>query len=265
MGWWGKLIGGTCGFVLGGPLGAILGAALGHSFDSGLSIPRGSDLGADRQERIQTAFFTATFSVMGHVAKADGRVSEDEIQLARAVMTQMQLTEAQRQAAMRLFNEGKEPGFPLSEALDQLKRELHRRHTLTQMFLEIQLHAAYADGVLHPVEKQLLQHMFAHLGFTRHEFEHLETLVRDQRLFGEPAATGGMTAKDVLREAYAVLGVPHTAGDADIKKAYRRLMNQHHPDKLVAKGLPEEMMKLAADKTHEIRNAYETIRKARRS
>ena len=265
MGWWGKLIGGTFGFMLGGPLGAILGAAVGHSFDSGVSALRESDHGADRQERIQTAFFTATFSVMGHVAKADGRVSEDEIELARAVMAQMQLTGAQRQAAIRLFDEGKKPDFPLPEVLDQLRRELHRRHTLVQMFLEIQLHAAYADGVLHPVEKQLLQRMFAELGFTRYEFDHLETLVRDQRLFGESAATGGMTAKDMLHEAYAVLGMPDTASDAEIKKAYRRLMNQHHPDKLVAKGLPEEMMKLAADKTHEIKNAYETIRKARQS
>ena len=122
MAWWGKLIGGAFGFMLGGPLGAILGAALGHNFDRGLSdveaLPGGSD--PDRQERTQTAFFTATFSVMGHVAKSDGRVSDDEIRLASNIMEQMGLTSDQKRLAQRLFNEGKAPDFPLADVLEQI-------------------------------------------------------------------------------------------------------------------------------------------------
>ena len=144
MSWWGKIIGGTFGFMAGGPLGALLGAALGHQFDSGLkqfdALPPGET------ERTQTAFFAASFSVMGHVAKADGHVSRDEIELARQVMSQMQLNEQQRRLAINLFNEGKAADFPLDAVLAQLRQECHRRATLLQMFLEIQLHAAYADG-----------------------------------------------------------------------------------------------------------------------
>ena len=129
MSWWGKLVGGTFGFMLGGPLGALLGAALGHNFDKGLGgVSQGFSPGD--QERVQTAFFTATFAVMGRVAKADGVVSVEEIRLAEAVMTQMDLHGDKRQAARQLFNEGKKDDFPLQDVLDQFRRECHSRRTL---------------------------------------------------------------------------------------------------------------------------------------
>jgi DnaJ like chaperone protein len=265
MSWWGKLLGGTFGFMLGGPLGALLGASIGHSFDTGLKQAARPGLGTGSRERVQTAFFTATFSVMGHIAKADGRVSQDEIGLARAVMGQMQLTSDQQRAAMELFNQGKQADFPLQEIIEQFRQECHRRHTLMQMFLEIQLHAAYADGTFHPAEKQILQNITSRLGFTVSEFNHIEAMVRAQHAF-DSAGSKGTAAKsssELLGEAYAVLGVNQNSGNPEIKKAYRRLMNQHHPDKLVAKGLPPEMMKLATDKTHEIKSAYETVKSAR--
>ena len=146
MAWWGELIGGTVGFMLGGPLGALLGSSVGHQFDA-----RGRQKGSGKflpgnQERTQAAFFTATFSVMGHLAKADGRVSAQEIQAASAVMSQMQLTPSQREAAIDLFEQGKEPDFPLDDILKQFRTECHRRMTLLRMFLEIQVQAALADG-----------------------------------------------------------------------------------------------------------------------
>ena len=267
MSWWGKLLGGTFGYMLGGPLGALLGAALGHQFDRGLQYSQFADaFGASgNRERIQTAFFTSLFSVMGHVAKADGRVSEDEIAMARSVMQQMALTEQQVAVAIDLFNQGKQADFDLDKVLEQFRQECHRRRTLLQMFLEILIHAAYADGMMHPKEQSLLLQISARLGFSAQEFQQLDAIVRGQRTFhgaggGYEAAAAG---KDVLQEAYAVLGVTEQASDTEIKKAYRRLMNQHHPDKLVAKGLPEEMIKIATEKTQEIKAAYDVIRKAR--
>ncbi len=270
MSWWGKLIGGAFGYLLGGPLGALLGAALGHSFDKGLgniAIGRGAWDEPD-VERIQAAFFTATFSVMGHIAKADGRVSEHEIELARAVMAHMQLDEQQRRAAINLFNEGKRDDFPLDEALQQFRRECHRRSTLLQMFLEIQLQAAYADGDLHEAERRILLRICDALGVSRHQFAQLEAMFRAARHFA-----GGGTgyrevprrepSRDQLQEAYAVLGVSASASDDEVKRAYKRLMNQHHPDKLVAKGLPEEMVRLATEKSQEIRAAYDLVRQQR--
>jgi DnaJ like chaperone protein len=244
-------------------LGALLGAALGHRFDKGygrLQQEPPPGFAPGEQERVQTAFFVATFSVMGHLAKADGRVSEDEIRLARQIMDQMSLDAEKREAGIRLFREGKAPGFPLEEVVDQFRRECHRRRNLLQMFLEIQLQAAYADGVVHPRERELLLWLATRLGFSRGEFAHLEALVRDGAHFAGEAAPRGRGA---LVEAYEILGVSAEASDEEVKRAYRRLMNQHHPDKLVAKGLPEEMMKLANEKVREIRNAYDLIRKRR--
>jgi len=132
--WWGKLAGGAFGFMLGGPLGALLGAVLGHNLDKGLrGLEQDEGIAPGDQERVQTAFFTATFSIMGHLAKADGRVSKDEIALARTVMERMDLDADMRRAAIELFDQGKRAHFPLDDVLEQFRRECHRRSTLIQM------------------------------------------------------------------------------------------------------------------------------------
>lgn len=269
MSWLGKILGGTFGFFMGGPLGAVLGAALGHQFDKGVEgidrLHEGSFNPGD-QPRVQTAFFTATFSVMGHIAKADGHVSPKEIEMAKAVMEKMELTPKLRKTAVNLFNEGKKASFPLDAALEQFRKECHRRSTLIQMFVEIQLQAAYADGNLDTTEETLLLHICDQLGFSRYEFQRLKTLVEAQERFSSSWKKSHPRSQGpTISDAYRSLGVEKTASDAAIKKAYRRLMSQHHPDKLVSKGLPEEMMKIATEKTKEIQKAYETIRQSRKS
>lgn len=269
MAWWGKFLGGAFGYLLGGPLGALLGVALGHRLDQGVEglgeAP--ADWAPGAQERVQAAFFTATFSIMGHLAKADGRVDPDEIRLAEAVMQRMQLNAELRRAARQLFREGKAPGFDPDAVLDQLRAECGRRRNLLRMFLEIQVQAAYADGRLHEAEARILRHVAARLGIPPQELAQIEALVRAARHFAGAGAAGAGAeappARDRLAEAYAVLGVAPEASDAEVKRAYRRLMNRHHPDKLVARGLPEEMVRMATEKTQEIKAAYETIRRAR--
>lgn len=259
MGWWGKLIGGAFGFMLGGPLGALLGGAFGHQFDRGLGkLDRDAGFRVGDRERTQTAFFAATFSVMGYIAKADGQVSEDEIAMVEHVMAEMQLTPEQRNAAIRLFSEGKGKDFQLQAVVEQFRRECHRRSTLLRMFLELQIQAAFADGRLDPVERRALRDIANHLGFPRSEFEQLLRLVEGMR-----RAASARPAAQTAADAYRVLGVSKDANGAEIKRAYRRLMNRHHPDKLVAKGLPEEMIKLATEKTQKIRQAYEHVRELR--
>ena len=260
MSWWGKALGGAFGFMIGGPLGALMGIAFGHSFDRGLGKLEGDDWGDDH-ERVQAAFFTATFSVMGYIAKADGRVTADEIRLAEAVMSRLGLDAQMRDSAKKLFNEGKSDDFPIDEVMQQFRRETHRRTTLIQMFLEIQLQAAYADGVMHPAEKRALRGICEHLGIPVAQLDRLEEMLRAG--FGR-AGYDAAAAETSLQDAYRLLGVDESVSDTELKKIYRRLMSQHHPDKLVSKGLPEQMIKDATEKTQQIKSAYELIKESRR-
>ncbi len=276
MSWWGKLLGGTFGFALGGPLGALIGAALGHNFDRGMSQfaqEQSSDSYRGDSERIQLAFFTATFSVMGHVAKADGNVSRNEIKHAEAVMSQMQLNSDMRRAAINLFNEGKKPEFDLEAVIAQFKKEAGRKINLYRMFLEIQIQAAYADGAMHRRERTVLLRVSSLLGFPEFVFRQLESLVKASMGIGgarQQYDGGRSRARDrhtnarlTLTEAYTILGVAASSSAADVKRAYRRLISQHHPDKLVAKGLPEQMIKLANEKTAQVSKAYDVIKEAK--
>jgi len=259
MSWWGKIIGGSFGFMLGGPLGALFGAAIGHNLDRGMGQLDQGGFAPGGQERVQSVFFTATFSVMGYIAKVDGQVSKDEINIANELMRQLNLSPEMMATARRLFSEGKNPAFPLDDVLKQFRKECHRRETLMRMFLEMQIHAAFADGVLHPAEEKALQHICDMLGFSQHEFDHLVDMIKAHN---EGTAAGSSSGVSQAT-AYKVLDVDTSASDAEVKKAYRRLMNQHHPDKLVAKGLPDEMMDVAKEKSQEIRAAYDVIKKAR--
>ncbi len=263
MSWWGKLAGGALGFLMGGPLGAAMGAALGHRFDQGFDRHAGGQ-GWQQIEQVQGAFFTATFTVMGCLAKADGKVSPQEIEMAEQVMREMDLAPEQREAAVSLFNAGKEPGFDWQGTVAQFAHLCRGRIDLLRLFIEIQVHAMYADGALHPEEQQLLRRIADQvLGLPRHEFEAIERRVRAARGFHAGASSGRSDAAAGL-DPYAVLGLQRSASDDDVKRTYRKLMNQHHPDKLIAKGLPEEMIRTATGRTQEIKAAYETIRKTRR-
>lgn len=269
MGWMGKLLGGIFGYMLGGPIGALFGAFAGHFVDKGLNAARleGPELDADQRELIQSAFFTATFSVMGHVAKADGQVTRDEIEIAEALMQQMGLDAGQRKSAMALFQQGKSADFDLEGALDQFRQQLGRQRNLLRIFIEVQVQIALSDGVMHAAEETILLRVCKQLGIRQAEYRAIVYLVKasghfagEQRQGSRPtAATSAATIKD----AYELLGVEKSASDSEVKKAYRRLLSRHHPDKLVSKGLPEEMMKVAADKTFQIKQAYEMVKKSR--
>ena len=276
MSWLGKILGGAVGFALGGPLGALVGVALGHNFDRSARAQRGrtdpgfldaDDAGdfldapdhLDPRERTQTAFFTATFSVMGHLAKADGLVTRDEIQLASRVMDEMRLSDAHRRLARRLFREGCAADFPLGEVLDQLRRECRYSGHLITMFVEILLHAAFADGALHAQERALLESICTRLRLPAGELDRLEAMVRAEHHARSGKPSDALSPAD----AYAILGVDETCPDAELRRAYRRMMNRHHPDKLVAKGLPEEMMRVATEKTREIKAAWDRLKEVR--
>ena len=244
--------------MLGGPIGAAFGAAFGHNFDRGLNNLGGGNF-IHSVERLQTAFFTCTFSVMGHIAKADGQVSQVEIYMAEDLMRQMNLNGEQKQVAQRLFNEGKKADFPINDVLQQFRMECSRQRNLMQMFMEIQMATALSDGTLHTNESRILQQAASVLGFSQQEYQMLL-----QRMQAQRHAHSNEAAGMDLKDAYDLLGIQQSASDQEVKKAYRRQMNQHHPDKLVSKGLPEEMMEMVNKKVQDIKMAYETIKASRK-
>jgi DnaJ like chaperone protein len=272
MSWLGKMIGGAFGFLMGGPLGAVLGTALGHQYDAsepgaGQGDPR---LGNDDPQRTQMAFFTATFSVMGHLAKADGQVSKAEIDAARAVMQRLELSEDLRRMAIQLFTDGKKPGFPLHQALEQLRAECYRRPALLRLFIEILLETAYADGPLRPGEERLLLQICDRIHLSRFDFYAMKArLDADLRLayssYGRARHRAPRAPRTPpIETAYATLGLRPSATGDEIKRAYRRLMGQHHPDRLAANGLSDDMVRVATEKTQQIRKAYELIAETRK-
>lgn len=265
--WQGKALGALIGVLAAGPVGALFGTIVGHLFDTQAEDAAAEAASAADQPgalNVQEAFFRTTFLVMGHVAKADGRVSEAEIQAARAMMTEFRLGEREVQRAIELFTQGKRPDFPLQATLRHLRLQCRNRPDLCRMFVQIQLQTALWAGSLEGANRAAIAQVCSALGVTTFEVLQMEALLRMQQSMRQPGTRTSQTASvDRLAAAYEVLGVKRTATDSEVTKAYRRLMNQNHPDKLVAKGLPESMMKVAEEKTRQIRAAYELLREAR--
>lgn len=269
MGWMGKIVGAIVGYLLTRrPLGVLLGIVLGHLYDQ-YAARRAAGGRAD-SATVRAVFFRAAFGVMGHVAKADGRVSEQDIAAARRIFRQFNLGEADTRAAMEFYTQGKGAGFDLDGTLAELAGACRGREEVLRMFLEIQLRAAILGDGLQGAARAVLQRAAAALGIGAMEFAHLEILARLQaQAAGWTGGGAGAGARaqpqrpGTLADAYEVLEVPATATDAEVKRAYRRLMSRNHPDKLVARGLPESMLEVAKQKTQAIQAAYERIREAR--
>ncbi len=245
------LIGAFLGFLVGGPLGLLVGGGLGYWLAARL---RRSMLG--RLAASQARFLESTFAVMGCLCKADGQVTEDELEASRQLWDRLRLNEAQRAKARADFTRGKAADFDLEAELAQVRQLVGNQPALRQVFLQVQLTAIAADGRLHPAEHDMLMRVVRGLGCSEAEIAQIEAMLR-----GASEAPGEQGPS--LEDAYRVLGVEEDASDAELKRAYRRLMSQNHPDKLAAKGLPESMREVAQQRTSEIGNAYERIRRAR--
>ena len=285
MSMWGKILGALFGFMFLKIPGAILGLLVGHFFDKAYSQDFNQLCGFGRffsdqnSLKQQAIFFHSLFSALGHLAKSDGKVTNREIQIATALMDEMQLTGDARREAQDAFREGKARDFPLVETLKGFYEATHGRRDILQVFLEILIQSAFADGALSQEEYTVLEKVAKPLGFRRRDLDYLismyEAEIRFRQRSGRRTHSAGgnqqgprdqqhaYSEQQSLDDAYRILGVAASDDEKVIKRAYRKRMAEHHPDKLVSKGLPEQAMEIAKKKAQDIQSAYELIKQKR--
>ena len=240
------------GLAAGGPLGLLIGGGLGWWLGRRIKLR----LNVARM-RIQEGFLESIFSVMGCLCQADGKVTDGELGVAEKLFDQMRLQGEQRARARAAFERGRADDFDLDAELASVNRLTRHQPVMRQVFLQVQLSAIAADGVLHDAEHEMILRVARGVGCSDAEVQQIEAM-----LHGAAANSDG-ASEEALKDAYRVLGVSEDASDAEVKKAYRRLMSQNHPDKLAGKGLPDSMREVAQARTSEISNAYERIQKSR--
>jgi len=244
----GVIAGGLPGLVIGGLIGYGAGFLLRQSLVGGLRV-------------VQSQLLDSVFAVMGALCKADNVITRDEINAVEQMFGMLNLQGEQREQAKAAFNRGKQPEFDLDAAVDQFARISHGRRPLVQLFLQLQVMAIAADGRIDPAEHAMLVRIARRLGLSEADVSQLEALLRAGT--AGPSGPGAGPPQDKLADAYMALGVTPDSDPAAIKRAYRKLISQNHPDKLAARGLPESMRAVAEERSREINSAYDLIKAAR--
>lgn len=275
MSWFGKMVGGTIGLMIGGPLGAVAGAVIGHKFFDAQSSqqrvngpgayeraqqtrgPRGgygaAGMGGgarahrvDPSEERQAAFFLALFSILGKLAKADGRITREEGDAVVSFLDRMHVQGDQRQFAIRVFNEAKDSRYSADDFARQFAQMTVSQPDLRSSLLDMLFQIALADGEFHSQEEAMIASIASILGIAGSEF----TSIRN-RYIGN------------AEHAYSVLGLTAAATDEEIRKAYRQLVQEYHPDRIVSQGMPDEFVEYATQRFQEIQSAWETLKTQR--
>ncbi len=246
MGWFGILTLGSLGLFMGGPLGAIAGGALGHIlFDREDGIVSKA-LPFEHAEQSQAAYFISLFSILGKLAKADGVVSRDEINIVTQFLSTLRLPEQQKQFAKNVFNEAKNSPYSIDDFASQLYQVNRNQPTILLSFMDLLFKVAAADGRLHEAEKSALLRIKNIFMINDSQFENLKSVYFKQ---------------DDMH--YRTLNCSLQSTDEEIKASYKKLVKEYHPDMIISKGLPEEFMDVATKKFQEIQEAYTKIRRER--
>lgn len=258
---YGKIIGGILGFLVLGVFGLLIGVFVGHLFDNGL-VRTLRYASPENIARIKQSFFETTFLLSGHIAKADGRISQQEVDHTEVIFRQMGLSGEQRQRAIELFQRGAAADFRLDTTIEAFIAACGPQRQLQQTLLFFLISLALADQRMDQAEQLALQNIAGQMGIDPRTLEQMVRMAQAQEHFHGSAGPGPQPGTG-LADAYAALGVEKSVDDKTLKRAYRKLMSENHPDKLIARGVPEDMIKLATERSQEIQAAYDMVRKSR--
>ncbi len=259
MGLLGTIIGGSLGMLVGGPIGAIIGGALGSNIEIKKGPvhpgarpyqqgPGGTPPGYSPLQDQQT-FMLAMISLAAKVAKADGRVTPDEIRaFDRFLKNNLHMDQQERQVAARIFNEARDSQIPAEDFARQIRQLMGHRQDRLRDLISLLMMIAMADGHFHPAEEKMIRSIASNMGLSSADYE---------------AAVAMFNPAQNLEASYSVLGLASSATDSEVKKAYRKLAKEYHPDILASKGMGEEFQSFAEDKMKSINNAYGEIKTAR--
>lgn len=253
-----KFVCALIGYFSFGILGALAGYFLGSAIDRYSAYGMGGVNPLSSAHR-QSVFLETVFILMGKLAKADGHISQDEIEHTEQLFGKLGLSAEHRQQAIALFKQGAATDFDHAPQLKEFMAACGHTHSLKQMLLVYLIVLALSDGNIDPAEERLLTDVAEHLGYDQSAFRRMLDMVLNQSHFaGSPQASAS-----AIDDAYKALGVSKESSDQEIKRAYRKLMSQYHPDKLMGQGVPQDMIAVATQQAQEVQVAYDLISKSR--
>ena len=239
---WGRLLGGAAGFALGGPIGAILGVMAGSAFDKkNKSSFNYSKISQEQKQQV----FTISFIILSaKLAKSDGQVTDDEIQ---AFKEKFNVPKSELNKVGKIFNEAKKDVYGYKQIADQVGLLFADNKILLEELLNNLFYIAASDGQISLKEIDLLRSISQSFSFDENTF---------QRIFQ-------MNLKDNTSDPYRILGVSRDDSDQEIRKKWIQLNKEHHPDNLIARGMPKEFIEQSNKELAAINLAYDIIKEIR--
>jgi DnaJ like chaperone protein len=223
-------------------------------------------------KKVKESFFDTIFVLLGHIANCDGYVNREEIKRTQHYMDKMQLSEHCKQEAIQLFRKGSNPQFDMVGTVESFREAVSKNSKIAEVLLVYVISIASVDGSLVEKEAKLIKRVASILGYTGIVFDHLLRMISAQeKIYDSTQHTHNSKSNShsnkstpsssavLTQSAHDALGVPPDADEATVKKAYRKLVNQYHPDKIQGQGLPPEFVNAATEYFKRIHTAYEYI------